>query len=344
MPRVADVKIVNVDDEGHRRELMDLLRVELRSQGIEPEVVPSIRPLEPSPVLFALIEDSTARFIFTAALRGLAQQTTVGLLFRPGQCFRRKSLRHAFKRLALMGLSRLSTVQILTILPHALDPRFASVSTGWIYDPQLWDLDPLGRVRLACTSTLTEDIKRSARGKRIVVALGSQSFDKGFDFLASTAASPAFPRDRYFIVVAGNVASTSRAAARRLGNTAALIIDRRISDAELLELYSVADLVWSCYAPDYDQASGIFGRAVQLGVPTIVRTDSYLERLAHHLEHPAISIDFAQPEAAARALARYPETSLPRDQRSTEHMRKHSLRVLKGALGLVREHDDRKRD
>lgn len=47
--------------------------------------------------------------------------------------------------------------------------------------------------------------------------------------------------------------------------------DRIVTDDEILRLYKVADLAWCCYAPDYDQASGVFGRALQTGVEPVVR-------------------------------------------------------------------------
>jgi hypothetical protein len=95
--------------------------------------------------------------------------------------------------------------------------------------------------------------------------------------------------------------------------------------------------VWSCYAPDYDQASGIFGRAVQLGVPAIVRTSSYLAKLADHIGHPVLPVSFGDADKAAERISRFPFAERHRGRAGTEDMRRHSLLVLTNALGLPEE-------
>ncbi len=81
-----------------------------------------------------------------------------------------------------------------------------------------------------------------------------------------------------------------------------LLIDRRLDDAELESLYVVSDVIWSCYAPEYDQASGIFGRALQLGVPVIVRRGSLLHRFASGIRSPVLPLEFGDVSGGARLL------------------------------------------
>jgi hypothetical protein len=66
-----------------------------------------------------------------------------------------------------------------------------------------------------------------------------------------------------------------------------------VSDSDLLSLYAASDLVWALYAEDYDQASGIFGRAAQLGIPVIVRIDSLLHGICKRegIKHIALNKD-----------------------------------------------------
>ena len=45
----------------------------------------------------------------------------------------------------------------------------------------------------------------------------------------------------------------------------------------MLALYSIADLAWCFYSPEYDQASGILGRALQFSVTPVVRKGSVSE-------------------------------------------------------------------
>lgn len=54
-------------------------------------------------------------------------------------------------------------------------------------------------------------------------------------------------------------------------------------DEEILSLYKVADLVWCSDAPDDDQASGVFGRAIQTGVEPVFRKGSLPDRLLSEL-------------------------------------------------------------
>jgi hypothetical protein len=54
-----------------------------------------------------------------------------------------------------------------------------------------------------------------------------------------------------------------RSSARR----AAFASNRSVTDAELLGAYAASDAVWCLYPPFGDHASGVLGRAAQLGIP-----------------------------------------------------------------------------
>jgi hypothetical protein len=113
-----------------------------------------------------------------------------------------------------------------------------------------------------------------------------------------------------------------------------VLLDRRIEDAELFALYGIADLVWSCYAPDYNQSSGIHGRAVQLGVPVVVRKGSYIDALSETLSHPSLALPFDDMSEAVSSLLKWnPRRVDPEYSASlVRKMREHSLSVLADAL------------
>ena len=83
---------------------------------------------------------------------------------------------------------------------------------------------------------------------------------------------------------------------QRLIATGAIVVDRFLTDVEIESLYGVSRAIWGCYSPERDQASGIFGRAMQLGVPTIVREGSVVHRFAEHYGMPVIPIEYLEPE------------------------------------------------
>jgi hypothetical protein len=113
-----------------------------------------------------------------------------------------------------------------------------------------------------------------------------------------------------------------------------MLLDRHIDDAELFCLYRNADLVWSCYAPDYNQSSGIHGRAVQLGIPVVVRKGSYIDALGETLSHPSLALPYGAIGESISLLQKWNPRRV--DQERTEslvrHMRDHSLSVLADAL------------
>ncbi len=55
------------------------------------------------------------------------------------------------------------------------------------------------------------------------------------------------------------------------------MLDRFLSDDELLSLFKLADMAWCCYPVQRDMSSGIFGRCWQIGVIPVVRQGSLLE-------------------------------------------------------------------
>ena len=110
------------------------------------------------------------------------------------------------------------------------------------------------------------------------------------------------------------------------------IRDRFITEAELRDFYASADVIWCVYAPDYDQASGILGRAMQLGLPVVVRKGSLIHRLCADEGVAHVALDDATDVADIIALASRKDPAKGA-ARALSH-RAQSLRRLNDALGV----------
>ena len=255
------------------------------------------------PVLDGAIEASVDSYVLLCVLRAIMGRRTAGILFRPLPLVEDNLLRLRVKRWLLGAINRLPGVHTLTILPFELEPRFARFANGWIHDPQYWDLhypEPVDAERAA--GAFAQEIRQEAGERSVVVAIGRQDSAKGFDMFANLFTARADVRDRLHFAFGGRVVETD--VGRHLQEFVAAggqAHAQYISHDELLDLYAAADAVWCCYALDYDQASGVFGRAIQLGLPVIVRKGSLLERtcLSEGMPHVAYDGDPAHFDALA---------------------------------------------
>lgn len=310
-------------DEGHRAEYVAFLgdifavrrvRFNWRVLG------------DPNPVLVPAIEDGLGIYALVGLLRLLIGRRTVGFLFRPGPAISSKTLRHRGKRLVLRLLRLLPRIQSLTILPFAVEPRFAEIADGWIYDPQLWDLHwPAAMSGAPVGGALADAIRQAANGRAICVAVGRQDTAKGFDQFAELYSAAKPLRDAMLFAYGGKVAAPCENNAAAFAAAGGYGVNRFINGAELHDFYACADLAWCAYAADYDQASGILGRAMQLGIPVTVRNGSFIHRLCQIEALPHIPVNqattwqsIAAPpereaiEVAATRAARHAQQSVAR--------------------------------
>lgn len=227
-------------------------------------------------VLFATVDTDYIGFIAVALIRAALLKPTVGLLLRPLQCFRtERAIVYPLKRRVFRWLCQIHKIRMLSIIPHDLHPELSEISSGWIHDPQMWDLWVNGPPELPETD-LSRRVCKKRGDRKVMIFVGAASSNKGFAELLLRA-----KRDvgTTLIVVAGSVPPKFQAAADELRDMGMIVEDRYVSDDEILSLYSVADFAWCRYAPSYDQASGIFGRAFQTGVEPIVREGSFIEKV-----------------------------------------------------------------
>lgn len=255
-------------------------------------------------LFFFMIESHPFLFALTG-LVGLAIGVRVaGLMFRPVEAIRDDRIKYRVKNLLFRAVRLLPNTTVILLLPLSVHPRFAQIAAGWIDDLQFWDMPILNYPALAADAPLRLEIARRAAGRKILVALGALDRQKGFDYLSRlTVEAPILSRD-FLLVAAGKVRPASKDAAQAFVAAGGYLVDRRIDDAEMRALYEIADLVWTCYAPDYNQASGIFGRAFQFGVPALTREGAYLSTVGAEIGQTYLEIPYGNPgEAAARILA-----------------------------------------
>jgi len=288
-------------------------------------------------LFFMMMEETPIGFVLTAPIRSLLGRKTSCLLFRPGESVHPKSLIHQVKRALLQSLRRLPGCNIITLLPFDLEPGFAAFANNWIYDPQLWDVKLLGydAPPSKAMQEFIGEIRERAGTRKVVVALGTQNQIKGFGFFCQLWNSPKSEalRQETLFVSLGKVAPTLTGLATEFAENGGYLLDRMASNEELLALYQCTDYVWACYAPQYNQASGIYGRAVQFGVPTVVRSGSFLDRLSTILDEPKIGLAWGDEDGVVDAfrneLGRVPKE---KSEIKVEKMLERSMVCLRGAI------------
>ena len=324
--------------EGHRAEYLAVVEGLLHARGTNVRRSRARLTLlfSRDAVFFMMIEEATTLFFLIGLLRALWGRRTAGLLFRPDECLAPTTLQLRLKRAGLRLFKLLPRIGVVTILPFSLNRRFETIARYGIYDLQFWDLKqpPAALAK----SDLVAAIDRVAGSRKIVAALGSQNVEKAFDYFCKVWCAPANAKLRaeYLFVSGGRVAPGLSDLASEFERNGGVLIDRPLTDEELSALYLRSDLAWCCYAPHYNQSSGIFGRAVQYGVPAVARKGSYVASLANSLGHPALVLNWDEAENSAASLL---SQSLTRRDpievvRTIAGMKSSSLASLERALGI----------
>ena len=320
---------LSMSDDGHRGNYMAFLN---RLYTAERVPFGWCAALTWHPVLVPMIEESFWKYVVICLLRGLLGRRTVGFLFRPRPALEGRDWRLRAKRWVLRALRRLPTTRTLTILPFSVEPGFATIADDWIYDFEMWDLIGDERIVPGAPGPLGTDLLEAAHGRLVCSTIGRQDPSKGFDRFAELYLSSPPLRAAMLFACGGKVDPAMADRAEAFAGTGGFIRARFITDAELLDFYACADLIWCVYAPDYDQASGILGRAMQLGLPVVVRRDSLIHRLCVIEGVAHVALDDATDPAEFIAMAGHKDPTKGA-ARALSH-RGESLRRLSDALGL----------
>ncbi|MES0029975.1 hypothetical protein [Mesorhizobium sp. M0040] len=303
-PRHQSMGIIYVKSgSGHRQSYADLLGPVL---GLSPVIGPMSRALKKrllaaDRLFFATLDDDLVSFASIALRRAALGRATVALLLGPQTCFGPFNFKRFLKKSIFVVLRLVPKVTVASIIPLSLAPEYGSVVDIGLHDPQWWDMHDGNVLRQPGHTPVATEVHRLAAGRPIVCWLGSASVHKGFAFMVEILeANPDIAKRVYFI--SAGTAKSEQALASRFKSMGGMHIDRRLTDAEWESLYGVADAVWACYEPRYDQASGVFGRALQFGVPAIVRRSSLIHTAATKFGAPVHAIDFGDCNGAATEL------------------------------------------
>ncbi|MDO9094864.1 MAG: hypothetical protein Q7U99_19780 [Rubrivivax sp.] len=298
-----DLLIFDAYRDGHRRDYFRVLRRVLGGRivwGRPGRHWP--RLLAARALVCSTCDDYLPAFFVLSLLRSLLGRTTLGLSIRSETIFQRTGLAQAMKRTMLRTLRFLPCVKVVTFMPHWAEPRLARYTVDWMYDLQYWDLAWLNVPAVNSLATLHETIRMKAAGRQVVTSVGHQRLVKGVEYFMALFEQEEMRRQFLFVCVGPNW-DLDKAKVEQFRSAGGLFIDRELRDDEIVPIYAMTDVVWACYRPDYDQSSGIFGRAMQLGKPCIVREGSYLSVLQAGLGKQGAAVTYGQPEQAAAMLA-----------------------------------------
>lgn len=298
--QVPGIVVYDRYTDGHRRDYFRVLQRTLGADVVTGEArMHWRRLLTARHLVCTTCDDYLESFTALCAARSLLGRRTVGLSIRAETAVRRRDFAGILKRGWLRALRGMPGAHFVTLMPMWTEPGLKRYASDWMYDLQLWDLPWLDAPD-APPAELVGELRRVADGRRVVVAIGHQRRVKGIHYFMELYADPEIRRRHLFVCV-GPDWDLDTAEVERFRASGGLFLDREVRDEEILPLYGAADVIWACYHPDYDQSSGIFGRAVQLGQPTIVRSGSYLCTLQRGLGAPGWALPY-DDVAGARAV------------------------------------------
>jgi hypothetical protein len=290
-----------------------------------------------------MIEDSFFLYVLVCLLRSMVGRRTVGLLFRLKPAVEGKGLRLLIKRNVLRCLVELHSVHTLSIVPTSLIPGSDAYVDSWVYDFQLWDVSREEMNLFNCFAScqfegeeearsLVKEIQSNAETRRIISAIGVQNEAKGFDLFSDIYENSLDIQREWCFVSGGKVHSNLKEKSELFDQAGGFLVDRFVSKVELIALYAVSDVVWCRYAEKYDQASGILGRAIQFGIPVVVRYGSLSHRFCEMLD-----VDYVADDATGDIhilLGSAGQKDLDKGRALTDRFRSVSLVRLSTALQI----------
>jgi hypothetical protein len=267
-------------ETGHRKEYIEYTKAYL--DGNRVSLFSGI--FNKKPFLFLMIEECFLFFWFVCLVRSIFKFKTVGLVFRAKECMISDNLRHKLKRVILKNIKNNNDATTLSIVPFYVYPSIESVCDDWIYDFQFNDIAFLHSLtNLQEKNSFKSELLNKAKNRKLVCAIGKQDKSKGFDdFITNYINSKSLQED-FLFVSGGKISDVTDELVFQFESVGGVAINRRITDSELVALYEISDFVWASYSPDYDQSSGVLGRALQFHKPVIVRENSVVLKITQAL-------------------------------------------------------------
>jgi hypothetical protein len=257
--------------------------------------------LNSKPLLFLMIEECFMLYCIIAFIRALLGFKTIGFVFRAKKCIASKQINHKIKVILLKYFKKFQNISSISIVPFYTCEGIAEICDDWLYDFQFWDMGFLEKnIQKTIVDSNVEYIKGIAKGRKVICAIGKQDQNKGFDVFSSLYILNKHLQEEYLFVSGGVINGILTSQIEKFISAGALVINERITNEMLIALYKSADLIWVCYSPNYDQSSGVLGRAIQYKLPVIVRTNSVVENIVDNLKHEKIAVDLKTPILAFR--------------------------------------------
>ncbi len=263
-------------------------------------------------LLISTIDDAVLLYSIIIITRYILRKRTVSIFIRPQSCFFSGNFRFKLKYLLFFNLKLIPGSSIITIIPFQYREKYIDVSSQSVLDPQYWDYIESDRPPALGQSLLADQLQSLARRRPVLLFSGAVNKDKGIEFLADIVEQFPEINNDILIIVAGPIDKRLEEHCKRLQENGVELVARWLSDRELESLYGISSLIWACYHPSYDQASGIFGRAAQFGKTCLIRRGALLEEIGNGMALNHVSLTYGDTAGAVQKIKQAADESLSR--------------------------------
>lgn len=267
-------------ETGHRKEYIEFTQRHLSGNRV------SIKDglFSKKPLLFLMVEESFFIFFIVSVARSIFFLKTSALMFRVNFLTDEIEFKHIVKKFFCLFLTKTKLGTLISIVHSDVLPDVKYYCRHSIYDFQFWDRNYLEEnVDYLDAAGLVNEISYTSKEKRTIVAIGKQCPEKGTDILIQTFLTDHNLRDNYTVILAGKLSNISSSSVNEFKRLGGVVVDRFISQSELVAMYKLADFIWCSYHESYDQSSGVLGRAIQYNKTPIVRSGSMAEKICQSL-------------------------------------------------------------
>lgn len=270
---------------GHRQHWADVLQQRF-SISVEIWINKTwfLRALAADRLYLLTIDERPILSLLLAASRSLLFKRTFLFYLGLNRGLNSPGLKWKIKRFLFKSLKMQHLINIVSICPEGVDYMADKLSHISVVDLNFIDLEE--------HELPNQKRHVSSQNKRILSSFGLQTPRRGSDLLMSVFNGSAEIRSHYVFEINGVAQGISHELQERFLDVGGIIQSRWLEDDELLSKLVSSDVVWCMFSPDYDQSSGVFGHAAQLGVKSLIRSNSYLEKLANTISIPVLACDF----------------------------------------------------
>jgi glycosyltransferase involved in cell wall biosynthesis len=232
----------------------------------------------------------------SALIRLILRRKTVGIFLQPLGIARNDTIKDVFKVLLLSLLVKLNLLVIFSIYPRRLAFGFFKYYSEWIIDPAFWDLSEETRL----PDKLTNDVISSYKFETdilYVLFLGTISNRKRFDlFVECCVVNNNFPGVKFIAVGEKYISKynvrdvVQEEIFTKFSDFGGVFIEKYLTEEEVVYFQKNTHLHWAFYAENFNQSSGVAGRAYQLNKHVIVRKNSIISEMLYDLDFPMIAL------------------------------------------------------